>query len=325
MAIALTGSIATDHLMHFPGLFSDNIQADQLESISLSFLVDDLDIRRGGVAADIAFGIAALNGTPVLVGAVGTDFADYRKWLDDHGVDTKSVHTSETRHTARFTCTTDDAQNQIGSFYPGAMVEAPEIALAPVAERVGGFDVVVISPNDPAAMLVHARECRERGYRFAADPSQQLAALDGEQVRDLVDGATYLFTNDYESTLLLEKSGWSEQDVLDRVGYWVSTHGADGVNIRSTDGTALTVPAVSVTNEADPTGAGDAFRAGFLWGVDQGLSFERASQVGCSLASCVLETVGPQEYELDHAEFRARIKGAYGDEAAAEIGRKLKV
>ena len=201
MRIAVTGSIATDHLMTYPGRFSDSLVEGSLDKVSLSFLVEDLDIRRGGVAANICFGMAVLGLHPALVGAVGEDFTDYRSWLERHGVDTASVHVSEYLHTARFLCTTDEAHNQIASFYPGAMSEARGIELAPVADRLGGLDLVVVGPNDPEAMLRHTDECRSRGYRFAADPSQQLARMKPDEIRSLVDGATYLFTNEYEAAL----------------------------------------------------------------------------------------------------------------------------
>lgn len=175
MKIAVTGSIATDHLMHFPGRFAEQFVADQLHKVSLSFLVDDLVVRRGGIAPNIAYGMGQLGLRPVLLGAVGADFADYRSWLERHGVDCESVHTSDLAHTARFVCTTDDDLNQIASFYAGAMSEARNIELAPVAARLGGLDLVLISSNDPEAMLRHTAECRQRGYPFAADPSQQLA------------------------------------------------------------------------------------------------------------------------------------------------------
>src|SRR5206468_11737278 len=171
--VLVSGSIATDHLMHFPGRFSQQLLADQLHKVSLSFLVDDLVVRRGGVAANIAFGMAQLGGAPVLLGAVGQDFADYQAWLERHGVDCKSVHVSPEHHTARFVCTTDEEMCQIASFYAGAMSEARNIELAPAWEA-SNADLVVISADDPAAMVRHSTECRERGYRFAADPSQQI-------------------------------------------------------------------------------------------------------------------------------------------------------
>src|SRR3954466_6413844 len=223
MKIAVTGSIATDHLMHFPGRFADQLIADQLHKVSLSFLVDDLVVRRGGVAANIAFGMAKLGLRPILVGAVGADFADYRSWLERHGVDCAGVHVSETAHTARFVCTTDDDMCQIASFSAGAMAEARQIELLPIVERVGTLDLVLISPDDPDAMLRHADECRQRGYTFAVDPSQQLARMDGAQIRAFIDGAKYLFSNDYEWELLRRKTGWTEREVLDRVGIRITT------------------------------------------------------------------------------------------------------
>lgn len=325
MRIAVTGSIATDHLMVFPGKFSEQLVEGQLDKVSLSFLVDQLDIRRGGVAANIAFGLGALGMSPILVGAVGDDFDDYRSWLDRHGVDTKSVHVSGTRHTARFLCTTDDAQNQIASFYAGAMTEARDIELQAVADRTGGLDLVVVAPNDPDAMVRHTEECRQREFAFAADPSQQLARMGGADVRLLVDGAAYLFTNEYETSLLLRSTGWTEDEVMDRVGCWVKTHGADGVRISAKGRETIEVPAVPVRSEVDPTGIGDAFRAGFLWGLHWKLSPERAAQAGCTLAAIVLETVGTQEYQLDRADFSDRVARAYGNDAAAEIESKLRV
>src|SRR5439155_1047563 len=221
---------------------------EQMHRLSLSFLVDDLVVRRGGIAANIAFGMAALGLRPALVGAVGADFADYRAWLERHHVDCESVHVSEVAHTARFVCTTDDDMCQVASFYAGAMAEAREIELGPVAERLGGVDLVIISPNDPVAMLRHTQECRERGYPFAADPSQQLARMSGEEVRRLIDGAAYLLTNDYEKELLESKTGLSDGEVLDRVGIRITTLGADGVAITGRGlGEPMHVPAVRGT------------------------------------------------------------------------------
>src|SRR5256885_2244405 len=269
MKIAVTGSIATDHLMHFPGRFAEQLLPDQLHKVSLSFLVDDLVVRRGGVAANIAFGMAQLGLRPALVGAVGTDFADYRSWLTRHGVDCDSVHVSEVAHTARFVCTTDEDLCQIATFYAGAMAESRNIELLPIAERVGALSLVLISPDDPEGMIRHAEECRQRGYAFAVDPSQQLARMTGEQARAFVAGAKYLFSNDYEWELLLQKTGWTEADVLDQVGMRITTLGEKGVEIVGKDGVALQIGAVPERAKADPTGVGDAFRAGFLPVLDE--------------------------------------------------------
>jgi adenosine kinase len=322
--IAITGSIATDHLMTFPGRFADSLVVEQLDKISLSFLVEDLQVRRGGIAANIAFGLGNLGHRPVLVGAVGQDFVDYRSWLDRHGVDTSHVHVSELAHTARFVCTTDADHAQIASFYAGAMSEAREIELGPIAERVGGLDLVVISPNDPEAMLRHTEECRARGLPFVADPSQQLAWMDGDAIRQLVDGAAYLFTNTYEAALIQQKTGWSRGDVLARVGVRVTTHGRDGATVETAQGELATVKVPAEERRADPTGVGDAFRAGYLAGLAWDLGPERCAQLGSMLATYVVETVGTQEYELGRARFLRRFADAYGDEAADEVAEYLR-
>ncbi|SDI21393.1 adenosine kinase [Sinosporangium album] len=324
MRIAVTGSIATDHLMTFPGRFADQLIADQLDRVSLSFLVDDLQIRRGGIAANISFGMGSLGLAPILVGAVGADFADYRSWLERHGVDCESVHVSELHHTARFLCTTDETHNQIASFYTGAMAEAREIELQPIADRVGGLDLVVVSPNDPDAMLRHTDEARLRAIPFAADPSQQIARMDGEQIRSLVEGAAYLFSNDYEKALIEQKTGWSEDDVLRRVGIRVTTLGPKGARIDRVGEPSLHVPPAPELGKADPTGVGDAFRAGFLAGLAWNLGLERCAQIGNLTATHVLERVGCQEYELKQQVFLDRFADAYGAEAAAEIAPHLR-
>ena len=319
MRIAVTGSIATDHLMTFPGRFVDQLIAEKLDRVSLSFLVDDLEIRRGGVAANIAFGLGVLGLQPLLIGAAGADFGPYRDWLTAHGVDCSGVRESVRYHTARFVCTTDSDGNQIASFYPGAMSEDAEIKLAPLAGHDGGIDLVLIGASDPEAMLSRTAECARLGIRFAADPSQQLPRLDGPEVRSLVEGAEYLFCNEYEEALIQRKSGWAASEVLARVGVRVTTLGPAGARIERAGEPPMLVGAVAETNKADPTGTGDAFRSGFLAAIGWGLSLERAAQLGNLVAVSALETVGPQEYELKPAQVAGRLADAYGDDAAEEI------
>ena len=319
MKIAVTGSIATDHLMSFPGRFADQLIADQLDKVSLSFLVDELVLRRGGTAANIAFGMAQLGLRPVLLGAVGADFADYRSWLERHGVDCDSVHVSEIAHTARFVCTTDTDMCQIASFYAGAMSEARNIELAPVAQRLGGLDLVLVSANDPAAMIRHSGECRDRGYAFVADPSQQLARMDGADVLGLVEGADYLMTNEYEKSLLQSKAGLTDEQLLDRVKVRVTTLGKQGVEIAGREVGTIRVPIAREIQAVDPTGVGDGFRAGFFAALDWGVGLERAAQVGCLLATLVLENFGGQEYEVRRDLFVKRLAESYGDAAAEDV------
>ncbi len=325
MRIAVTGSIATDHLMTFPGRFADQLVADQLERVSLSFLVDDLQVRRGGVAANVSFGLAQLGLSPLLVGAVGQDFdRDYRAWLTRHGVDCTAVHVSDLRHTARFLCTTDLDQNQMASFYTGAMEEARFIELSPIADQVGRLDLVVISPNDPEAMLRHTAEARSLGLAFMADPGQQLARMEGPQVRRLIDGARYLITNDYERALLETKTGWSSDEVLSRVEVRITTLGPRGCVIETRDdGVVAEVAAAPENERADPTGVGDAFRAGFLAGVAWRLPLERSAQIGAMVATYVLEHVGTQEYEVEPEGFLTRLASVYGTEAADDVAPHL--
>jgi adenosine kinase len=317
--IAITGSIATDHLMTFPGRFVEQFIPDKMDRVSLSFLVDGLEIRRGGVAANIAFGLGVLGLNPLLVGAVGADFAPYRSWLTEHGVDCGGVRESAIQHTARFVCTTDVDGNQIASFYPGAMSEDADIRLAPLAEQAGGLDLVLIGASDPGAMLAHTQECKDLGIPFAADLSQQLPRLAEQEVCALVDGSAYLFCNEYEEALIEHKSGRTAAQILDNVGVRITTLGPNGAKIEQVGAEPVLVGPVPEARKADPTGTGDAFRSGFLAAVAWGLPLERAAQLGNMLAVHVLETVGPQEYELKPGPLAERFGAVYGADAAAEV------
>ncbi|WP_300603892.1 carbohydrate kinase family protein [Trebonia sp.] len=322
MRIAVTGSIATDHLMMFSGKFTDTLIAEKLDKVSVSFLVGDLEIRRGGVAGNISFGLGCLGLKPLLVGSVGADFAEYRAWLEAHGVDTSGVQTSATRHTARFTATNDTEGNQIASFYPGAMSEDSSIDIASFA-AAHDVELVLIGAGDPAAMQRFTADCRAAGVPFAADFSQQVAFLDGESMRPLIDGAAYLFCNEYEEAVIESKTGWSNADILERVGTRVITLGSAGARVERQGAPPVVVGPVPDAKFVEPTGAGDAFRSGFLAATAWGLSTERAIQLGNLMAVHVLETIGPQEYDLKPGPLTERAAVAYGDEAAKEIAAHL--
>jgi adenosine kinase len=322
MRIAVTGSIATDHLMMFPGMFSDSLVAGKLDKISVSFLVGDLQIRRGGVAGNIAYGLGCLGQRPLLAGSAGRDFAEYRAHLESHGVDASGVRISATRHTARFTATNDAAGNQIASFYPGAMSEDSEIDIVSLAAG-HGIGLVVIGAGDPAAMRAFTDGCRRAGLAFAADFSQQAAFLDGGSMRSLIEGAAYLFCNEYEEAVIERKTGWAAAEVLARVGTRIVTLGAAGARAERAGAEPVLVPPVPGARLVEPTGAGDAFRSGFLAGAARGLPLRRALQLGNLLAVHALETVGPQEYELKPAALAERAASAYGDDAAADVAALL--
>ena len=259
----------------------------------------------------------------MLVGSAGEDFADYRSWLERHNVDCDSVLISDSKHTARFVCTTDSTMAQFASFYPGAMSEARLIELEPIVQRVGAPAYVLIGADDPEAMRRHTEESRQRGYRFIADCSQQLAFSDGELIRDLIDGAAILFSNEYESHMIEQKTGWSADEVLSHVDIQVTTLGKDGVRVEGKGVPAFTVLAAKDVTAVEPTGVGDAFRAGFLAALSWEVGLERAAQVGCVLAAYVVETVGTQEYDFTPGEFVARVEKSYGAEAAAEVAANL--
>jgi adenosine kinase len=322
MRIAVTGSIATDHLMTFAGKFTDTLIADKLDKISVSFLVGDLQIRRGGVAGNIAYGLGCLGQNPLLVGSVGPDFAEYRKWLDENGVDTSGVRTSATQHTARFTATNDESGNQIASFYPGAMSEDSEIDIDVLA-HTHGIDMVLIGAGDPAAMQRYTADCMKAGVAFAADFSQQVAFLDGDAMRTLVEGAAYLFSNEYEEAVIESKTGWSSADLLERVGTRVVTLGAEGARVERKGEEPVVVGPVRDASFVEPTGAGDAFRTGFLAATAWQLSVERAIQLGNLMAVHALETVGPQEYEVTAKTLAERATASYGEAAAVELTARM--
>jgi adenosine kinase len=323
MRIGVAGSVGLDHLMTYSGKFTDSLVAGSLEKVSLSFLVDGLEVRRGGCAANIAFGMANLGLTPILIAAVGKDWADYDAWLSRHGVDTGHVHISKDLYTAHFMVTTDTELNQIASFFPGAMSEARNIELKPIMDKVGKLDLLVISPDDPEAMLRHTEVALANNIAVAADPSQQMARMSGEEIKKLIDGATYLFMNEYELALAIQKTGWSDHEILQRVKHRVVTLGSAGARVESIDGEFIKVGCAIEKSKIDPTGVGDSFRSGFLAGLAWGLSHERCAQIGSMIATYVIETLGTQEYRFTPAEFVARFAEAYGDEAAKEIAVHL--
>lgn len=323
MKVAVAGSVGRDHLMTFPGKFTDSLVEGSLAKVSLSFLVDNLDIHRGGCAANISFGMGALGLNPLLVAAVGKDWADYNDWLVRHGVNTDHVKISTELYTATFIVTTDEELNQIASFFPGAMSEAREIDIEAIAERVDGIDLFLIGPDDPQAMIRHSQSARRLGIPFAADPSQQLARMDGDSLKQLVEGAKYLFLNEYELALILQKTRWSDAELFDQVQVRVVTLGAKGARIEEHGKPTLTVSAPEELAKVDPTGVGDSFRSGFLAGLSWRLGLERCAQLGSMVATFCLETKGTQEYLFDRDQFMSRFEIAYGVIAAQEVSEHI--
>jgi adenosine kinase len=307
MQIIVTGSIAFDYLMSFPGSFSEHLLPDHLHRVSLSFLVDSMDKRRGGCAPNISYTLALLGERPRLMGTAGQDFEEYRAWLRAAGVDTSLVRTVPGKFTASFFCSTDKDGNQIASFYTGAMAHAGELSF----RSAGGCDLAIISPNDPGAMVQYAAECRTLGIPYIFDPSQQVARLNGDELREGVTGAEVLVCNDYEFAIIAEKTGLDAAGMLEHARALVVTKGERGSSVIIPAGT-IDIPAVAPREIVDPTGVGDAFRGGFIKGLATGAGFEVCGRLGSVAAAFALEHLGGSSHSYTQEEFLQRYVEAYG-------------
>ena len=311
MDILVSGSIAYDYLMRFPGKFTDHILPDKLENISLSFLVESMIRRQGGTAPNIAYNMALLGCRPRLFATVGEDFDGYRQWLEQVGVDTSLVRVIPEVGTASFFANTDRANNQIASFYPGAMAHAAEMSIYDLDERHP--DLVVISPTEPAAMDKLVRECRELFIPYVYDPSQQIVRLEREELRRGIQGARVMFANDYEFGLIQKHTGMSPADVIEQVKLLVITLGKRGSRIMI-DGEEIEIPTFPESQIADPTGVGDAYRGGFLTGYSRGWDARICGMIGSLCATYCLEVHGPQAHQFTRREFIQRFRTSFDDE-----------
>lgn len=316
MRIALTGSIAYDYLMSFPGHFQEHFLADKLDSISLSFLVDKMVKRRGGIGPNIGYTMALLGGSPILFSTVGQDFEEYRDWLEGQGVDTRGVQVIADDFTASFFATTDRDNCQIASFYPGAMAQAAQVKLS--QWEGDPLDLIVISPTDPAAMNQYIDEAAELGIPYLYDPSQQTVRLSGAELRKGVEGAYALFVNYYEFCLIEKHTGLSLAEIQDLVDLLVITRG-DGGSLIYAGGEEIEICAVPPTAIIDPTGVGDAYRGGFLTGLSYQLELALCGQIGSLAASYCLETDGPQSHSYTPNEFVSRFREHFDDQGKLDF------
>jgi adenosine kinase len=312
MSIVVTGSIAYDYLMSFPGTFTEHFLPEHMHRVSLSFLVDSMDKRRGGCAPNIAYTLALLGERPVLMATAGEDFGEYRQWLDAAGIDTRHVKQVAGKFTASFFCSTDLHNNQIASFYTGAMADAGQLSFRNVAD----CRLAIISPNDPEAMVQYAAECRALNIRYVFDPGQQCARMSGEELKEGAVGAYVVICNDYEFELLRQKTGLEEGDILATAEALIVTKGEHGSTI-ITVGDRIDVTAVAPHRVVDPTGVGDAYRGGFLRGLSLGLSFQHSAQIGSVAATYALEHLGGQSHAYSWHEFRDRYESRFGTLPAA--------
>ena len=315
--ILVTGSLAFDYIMDFPGLFKDNILPDKLHCINISFLVDKLKKQRGGCAANIAFTLALLGEHPRIVAAAGRDFAEYSAWLEEHGVDVSAIYTVKDEITATCFITTDKADNQITGFYMGAMKSAGEISLKSCAGSAPR--ICIVAPDEPAAMLRHCREAREAKIKVVYDPSFQVTAMDGAHLSEGISGAWAMILNDYEFSVFCEKTGKTTEQILDIVELLVVTVGANGSQIYRKGHPVLEVPAAKAEAIVDPTGAGDAYRGGFVAGLMRGLPLEVAGRMGSVASAYAVERYGTQSHSYSHSEFQQRYQENFG--AGVELFR----
>ena len=315
MRIVVTGSIAFDYLMSFPGKFSDHLIADQLHSISLSFLVDTLRVQRGGIAPNIAYTNALLGGRPKIMAAAGRDFIDYGNWLEKQEVDTSGIVIFEDDLCASFFVNTDQDHNQIASFYTGAMANAAKLSFSEHAPKV---ELAIISPNDPAAMSAYVEECKQLGIPYVYDPSQQVIRLTSEALIAGIDGCILLTVNEYELGMIQEKTGFSRTEIVELAGGLLLTLGGKGSQI-FVDAQVINIPAIPPRQLIEPTGAGDAFRGGLLRGIQLDLPWHVAGRMGALAATYVLENMGTQGHHYTRKEFIDRYRQLFDDDGALDI------
>lgn len=316
MDYVLTGSVAFDYLMTFPGRFREHILPEHLDSISLSFLVDSMTRAKGGIAPNIAYTMALLGQKPRLFATVGEDFLEYRQWLELHGVDTTWTRVIPDEFTASFFANIDRENGQIASFYPGAMAHAAEMSMHELEGQRPNY--VVISPNDPIAMDQFARECHEMGLPYIYDPSQQIVRMSPEEISRGILGAEAIFVNEYEYALVEKATGLTKRQILDHAEILVVTEGKAGASIYTADG-QIHVPAAPTDTIVDPTGVGDAFRGGFLTGHALGLEMETCGQMGSVAATYCLEHLGTQGHSYTPAEFIQRFRQSFDDCGKLEV------
>ncbi|GAB1472152.1 carbohydrate kinase family protein [Chloroflexota bacterium] len=315
MDTLLTGSVAYDYLMTFPGHFKEQILPERLESISLSFLVDSMTRQRGGIAPNIAYTMALLGQKPRVMATVGEDFGDYRAWLDSKGVDTTLMKVVPGVFTASFFATTDYTSAQIASFYPGAMGYSATQSLKELDRRP---DLVIVSPSSPDAMMKFPAECRELGIPYLYDPSQQVLRLEGNELARDMEGAQFLFCNDYEFGLISKKTGWSLDKILEHVNVLVITRGKDGADLYS-DGNSVHIPTVPEDEVVDPTGVGDAFRGGFLAGYAHNFDWKLCGEIGSLSAVYCLEQRGTQNHSYERENFIQRFRQHFDDGGRLDV------
>lgn len=314
MRIIVTGSLAWDYIMNFPGKFSEHILPDKVHMLTVSFLVDSMKKLRGGTAGNIAYNLALFGTNAALVSAAGQDFGDYAEVLKKAGVNTQGVKVVPNEFTASCFINTDQVNNQIVAFYPGAVVHAREVTLASLGLQAG--DWVVISPTDPESMLRHTQECKKAGVSYIFDPGKQTPRLDKQQILGGIDGCAALIGNDYEFGMMARTAGITEQQLIDMAPLTIITRGEQGSRIIARGQAAIEVPVAKPTTVVDPTGAGDAYLAGLAYGLAHKLPLATAGRVAALAATYCIELKGCQEHAWSREDFKKRYQATFGETVA---------
>jgi adenosine kinase len=312
--IVITGSVAYDYLMFFPGRFREHILPDQIHQISLSFLVESMRKQRGGCAPNIAYTLALLGERPTVMATVGQDFGEYRAWLDNQGIDTSAIVEIESEFTSSFFVNTDQENNQIASFYMGAMGWADHLSFHDLHREV---ELAIISPNAPAAMNKYVGECQEMGIPYIYDPSQQIIWLTADDLLKGARGARILIVNEYEFGMIQNKTGLSEAELLVLPQVTIVTRGEEGSTIYA-PGQTLSIPAVPPQPLVEPTGVGDGYRGGLIKGMLKGLPWQTTGRIASLAAAYVLEQEGTQNHAYSLADFVERYRLTFDDDLSVE-------
>jgi adenosine kinase len=315
--IIVTGSLAYDYIMNFPGKFSDHILADKVHMLTVSFLVDSMKKLRGGTAGNIAYTLGLLGAKTAVVSAAGQDFADYQAFMHSVNIDTQGIKLVPNEFTASCFINTDTMNNQIVAFYPGAVVHAREVTLASLGLQKG--DWVIISPTDPESMLRHTQECKKAGVSYIFDPGKQTPRLETAQILGGIDGCAALIGNDYEFGMMAKTTGLTEQALIDMAPIAIMTRGEEGSRIYVRGQAPFVVPVAKPTTMVDPTGAGDAYLGGLAFGLSKGLPIPVAGRLAALAATYCIELKGCQEHRYSRAEFAQRYEAAFGEPLPAGV------
>ena len=308
MSALICGSYAYDNIMVFPDHFKNHILPDKVHMLNVSFLVPEMRREFGGCAGNIAYNLKLLGGEPLPMATVGTDFEPYAKWMDECGISRQYLTTIDKTFTGQAFITTDLADNQIIAFHPGAMSFSHENKI----KDASGVTVGIVSPDGRDGMIQHAAQFAEADIPFIFDPGQGLPMFDGDDLMRFIDQATYVTVNDYEAELLKERTGKSLEELAEQVAALIVTRGAEGSNIYF-DGEYIHVPAAKISEALDPTGCGDAYRAGLLHGLMNGMDWETTGRIASLMGAIKIEHHGPQNHSFTMDEFQARYKTNYGD------------